>query len=144
MAVIDVSLPIIELLRTAPTVTNAVGSNIFFDRMPQSIESSALCIWTVSAVGHMDLSGPVGLDQDVMQFDAYAKTRGAANCIASVVWQRLAGKQGVTKGVHIKGITRSSGGRMSFDRVKTATQQVRFVVSQDLLISYDSLNSFGE
>ena len=136
----DVSLAVNALLRADADLTALVGTSIYFDRLPQTASGNALALWVITETAHMNLARAQGLDQASVQVDAYGLSRSDANAIASAAWKALDGFQGVSAEVHVLGVSRNTGIRYTTDRVQLGTDQYRFIASQELLISYDSIN----
>lgn len=147
---VDISLAVMSLLRSKTAITDLVGANIFFDRLPQGKPEDAIVIWTITETAHTNLGGAQGLDQSVMQVDAMGRTRSDANALAWTIWTQLDPAAGpnplpiVQDQIQISGIHRLSGIRTPTNRVRSGTDEYQFLATQDLQFSYCSLELVGE
>ena len=138
---VDIMLTASKLLRSKTAITD-LTTKIFTDRLPQKIATRAIVLWAITETAHEALDGPIGLDQATIQIDAYAAspgTRAEAQELAWTIWTQIAGYSGTTNNVHIKGVSRRSGVRCPTDRPLLGSDQYRFVATQDILFSYQSL-----
>ena len=139
---IDITLAFRTLLLESADLTALVDQRVFSDFLPQSQPSPAVVFGVQTATAFEGLEGPIGMDQDAMLIDSYGNTRAEANAVAHEVWKQAtttANLPGTWSGVYIMGITRRTGTRHTIDRAEAGSDQRRFLSTQTLLITYNSL-----
>ncbi len=136
---VDIGVAIAGKLQSTTEITDITETRIYSDVVPQTSAVPAILLRIISEVPHNTLSGPLGMDRARVQIDSYGRTRPEANELAWYVWTTLwSADPQVLGNVHVMEVSRDSGIRYSNDRPETGSDQVRFLSSQDFLVSYVS------
>ena len=130
---------IIPLLTADPVISATTGDRISSEQLPQQSEIPAIVMRVRRQNGLDVLDGPLGLEQADYEVFCYGHSREEATSLRGEVRRVLAGFYGVSNGLHIKGVAQLMGRALDefVDRVRSGTDQYRFVAVQTYLITYD-------
>ena len=138
----DITAALIALLKTSTDVTDIAGQRIVSDQLPQSFPTPAIVLWANSELAFDAIDGPLGMDQPTFRVHCYAKSRVDSAKLRLIVRDFIGGFSGLITlsdgDVFIKGIAQRTGQTQFTQRVRSGTDQYRFVASQDYRVTYDS------
>lgn len=109
------------------------------DALAQRDPVPAVVLWVKSERALDTLTGPLGMDQPTIQIDCYDNNRSGASDLRLKVRDHIGGFAGVVAGVFIKGIAQDRGTVERVDRVRSGSDQYRFVAYQEFRVSYNSV-----
>lgn len=143
---VDITLAFRNLIIAKPAITGIVGSNVFNDALPQTKEPPAIVFWIITeqVLGDLTSSIPVAISQALFTCRCYGRDRTEANKLSGEMWRNLDGITGIHSTVAIHSVDRDGGVVHTFDEPSGGTDQRRFISQLDFLVSYDSVNTYGE
>lgn len=134
----DITKALISLIRQNADIETITSGNVISDQLPQGFTVPAIVLWINSGRAHDTLAaGELGLEQPTFRLECYARRRIDAAALRMRVRNHIDGFAGVVETVFIKGIAQESGQRQRTDRVRTGSDEYRFVSGQDFRVTYD-------
>lgn len=138
----DVAESLVQYLRTKSAITDLVSDRISPDSLPQGSSLPAIVYYEIDNVSAEHLGGIAGVAHARFQIDCYATTRKQAKELQEKV--RLAPLQGFRGTMHntfVQGVSRAGSFRTDADEPKDGSDQWRYIVSADYIISHDEATS---
>lgn len=137
----DIHVALRALILQNTTISAAVGTRIYNDKIPQEdlaeMQVPLIAFWVSSETALDAIDGPLGMDQPTFTIQAYDKTRPNASALRKLIRLHIGGFAGVVADVFIKGVAQRGGATDITDRAKKGSDEPRFQASQNYRVSYD-------
>jgi len=95
---------VLAYLKTQSGLTTLVGTRIYPEEVPETVQLPAVTYILVSNVPIHVLTGKITLERPVYQYTAYAATKAAARAIAAQIALALSDYHGTLSGVVVQKI----------------------------------------
>lgn len=128
----------VKSILAADSGVSAITTRIISDHLPQSMNTPAVVMWTVSSIAVDHLAGFTGFEQSILQVECYADTRAQSAALWKAVNEALSGYRGTSAGVPVRSVSQSSGHYDREDPPEAGSDRYRYVTVQDFEFSYHS------
>lgn len=133
----DVMSSLRKWLLTKTTVTNCVGTRIYFDAYPNDSKLPVAVMSVISTRHDHTLSNLSGLAHTRVQFDCLALTRQLSiTCAKAIRGNSLIAFKGDMEGLDVRGVRIEEGERHFMERLPDGSDRVVYGVNFDLMIDH--------